>query len=70
MVQSTPWSFLMQASQAKVLPRWCRRQNGSLLRPGGSTVGDGFVVVEVAAVGGDGAGREAAGSGADGDGFG
>ena len=33
-------------------------------------MGDGLVVVEVAAVGGDGAGGEAAGAGADVDGFG
>ncbi len=40
------------------------------VRPRCSTAGERFVVVEVAAVGGDGAGRVAAGSGADGDGFG
>jgi hypothetical protein len=33
MVQSTPLSSLMQACQAKVLPRWCRRQNGSMFLP-------------------------------------
>jgi hypothetical protein len=40
------------------------------IRPRCSTAGDRLVVVEVAAVGWDGAGGEAAGSGADGDGFG
>jgi len=65
MVQSTPLSSLMQACQAKVLPRWCRRQNGSTFLPDVLPFWHGFVMIKVAAVGGHGAGGVGAGSGMD-----